>query len=584
MRLLWTKVPPPLEEAAAACRGHLLMTAGFSALINILYLAPTIYMMQVYDRVVPTGGVSTLLWLTLIVGLAIAVLTSLDSVRQHVMLRASMRLNRLLSSVILERSMLRTKDGVAGAQGLREFDTLRSVLTGPGVMALFDAPWAPLYLAVAFLIHPLLGLLVLAGGAVLVVLAVANERSNRERAGLAHDAMAKAYSAQDVTFRRSEAVRALGMRAALVSRHTRERQDGLEAMQALQFSAARYNALVKFVRMFMQSVALGVGAFLAVKGEISVGAIIAASVLLSRALQPVEQLVGSWAQVLQAKQALGSIDSLFARTEAVSSQRLTLPPPEGHLELDKVVVRNATGDAALLKSVSLKLTPGTILGVVGQSGAGKSTLARVAAGAIMPDIGEVRMDAANLADWDPDRLASYIGYLPQDCALLPGTIAENISRFSIDAATTPEQLKLVEAEVVRAAKMAGVHELILHFPDGYETKIEGNGRQLSAGQTQRIALARALFGNPRVLILDEPNSALDMQGEEALGRAVAAAKIGGAAIMVIAHKAALLSTVDTLAIIHDGQIARVGPRQEVLDSLAKDAAQPNVVAMRGRVQ
>ena len=322
MRLLWTKVPKPLEEAAAACRSHLLMTAGFSALINILYLAPTIYMKQVYDRVVPTNGVTTLLWQTLIVGLAIAVLTSLDSVRQHVMLRASMRLNRLLSSVILDRSMLRTKDGVAGSQGLREFDTLRSVLTGPGVMALFDAPWAPLYLGVAFLIHPLLGLLVLTGGAVLVVLAVANERSNRERAGLAHDTMAKAYAAQDVTFRRSESVRALGMRAAMVNRHTRERQAGLEAMQALQFSGARYNALVKFVRMFMQSVALGVGALLAVKGEISVGAIIAASVLLSRALQPVEQLVGSWSQVLQAKQALASIDSLFARTESASSQRL----------------------------------------------------------------------------------------------------------------------------------------------------------------------------------------------------------------------------------------------------------------------
>jgi ATP-binding cassette subfamily C protein len=370
----------------------------------------------------------------------------------------------------------------------------------------------------------------------------------------------------------------------MVNRHARQRQDGLEAMQALQFSGARYNSLVKFVRMFMQSAALGVGALLAVKGEISVGAIIAASVLLSRALQPVEQLVGSWAQILAAKQALGSIEDLFARTQADSSQRLTLPPPEGHLELDQVVVRNSSGDAALLKNVSLKLTPGTILGVVGQSGAGKSTLARVAAGAIMPDVGEVRMDAASLGDWEPDRLARYIGYLPQDCALLPGTIAENISRFTMDSASTPEQREAVEAKVVRAAKLAGVHELILHFPGGYETQIEGSGRQLSAGQTQRIALARALFGDPKVIILDEPNSALDAQGEEALGRAVAAAKLGGAAIMIIAHKAAVLSTVDTLAIIHDGQIARVGPRQEVVDGLARDAAQANVVAMRGRVQ
>ncbi|RHW18360.1 type I secretion system permease/ATPase [Sphingomonas gilva] len=580
MRLFWMPVPKPLEQAMVACRAHFILAAGLSAGVNILYLAPTIYMMQVYDRVVPTGSTMTLFWITVVVAVAIATLTALDAVRSRVMVRASLRLNRLLSDEILNRLMARSR-AEAGApstgQAMREFDGLRQVLGGPATIALFDVPWTPLYLIVAFLIHPVLGLLVLAGGAVLIGLALTNERRGKARAGAIHQANAAAYASQEATFRNAELVRVLGMRRALVAKHIDERAEGLSANATSQFSGARYNALVKFVRMFMQSLALGAGAWLAVKGEISVGAIIAASVLLSRALQPVEQLVGHWPAIMQSRQALATVGELFDSTSGKDAHRTMLPEPKGNLELERVVVRDPQG-AAILKGVSLKLVPGQLLGVIGPSGSGKSTLARVAAGALPPDLGEIRIDDARFEDWDPELLARYVGYLPQDCALLPGTIRDNISRF---ACARGVPAPIVDLEVVEAAKAAGVHELILRLPGGYDTGIEGGGHRLSAGQAQRIALARALYANPLIVVLDEPNSALDGEGEAALVRAVAAARMRGAAIMIVAHRAAILSNADTLLVLNEGAAAHLGPREEVVAALRNGEARPNVVPING---
>lgn len=577
MRLFWMPVPPALTEAVRACRTHFLLAAGFSALINILYLAPTIYMMQVYDRVVPTNGVLTLVFITLVVGVAIATLSALDAMRIRLMTRASLRLNRLLSGEILDRLLARSRalpGDPSTQQAMREFDVLRQSLGGQAAIALFDVPWTPLYLIVAFLIHPLLGVLVLAAGGVLIALAISNERRSKAKADEAHHATALAYESHEATLRKAELVRALGMRRALVARHIRQRSVGLDATAELQFSNSRYNALVKFVRMFMQSFALGIGAWLAINGQISVGAIIAASVLLSRALQPIEQLVGLWPNIVQSRQALQTLGRLFDTAPAASTARTVLPDPEGNVDLDRVVVRNVDASAILLKNVSLKLVPGEALGVVGPSGAGKTTLARVVAGALPPDFGEIRIDGANVRDWDPEELAQHIGYLPQDCALLPGTITENISRF---AGARGVQQPIVDVEVVKAARMAGVHEMILHLPGGYDTCIEGGGHRLSAGQAQRIALARALYGNPRILVLDEPNSALDSDGEDALSRAIAAAKLQGAAIMIVAHRAAILSSAERLAVLADGAIVAVGPRDDILAALQQSAAQQNVV-------
>jgi ATP-binding cassette subfamily C protein len=554
--------------------------ACLSALVNILYLAPTIYMMQVYDRVVPTGGLLTLAWITVVVGLAIGTLAALDALRARIMVRASLRLNRILSSEILDRQMAVT-DGSTTNQAMREFDQLRQTLAGPAALALFDVPWTPIYLLVAFLIHPLLGIMVSAAGAVLVALAIANERRNKTLSIEASQANAIAYASQEATFRNAELVRALGMRRALVTKHIGERHAGLEANATVQFSGGRYTSVVKFVRMFMQSLALAAGAFLAVSGAISVGAIIAASVLLSRALQPIEQVVNLWPSILNSQQALRTLAKLFENTGSDPVHRTRLPDPVGKIELIGVTVRDAQGTGFILKNVSLTLNPGEVFGLIGPSGAGKSTLGRVMAGALKPDLGDVRIDDAKAEDWDPDLLAQHVGYLPQNCAMLPGTVGENISRFAAGRGVPPEE---VDAEVIRAATLAGVHELILRLPGGYETMLAEGGYQLSGGETQRIGLARALFGRPKIIVLDEPNSALDADGEAALSRAVDAARLQGAAIMIIAHRGSLLNRASKLVLLYDGMVARNGPRTEVLEELNKAAQQANVVPIHERVQ
>lgn len=574
-------VPAPVARALEACKPHLAAAALFSALINILYLAPTIYMMQVYDRVVPTGGVITLLWITAVLAVAIATLTALEATRSRILMRASLRLNRLLSGEILDRLMSRAKmkQGEAGSsQAMREFDTIRQTVGGPAASALFDAPWTPLYLIVAFAIHPALGWLIIGAGVVLVTLALFNERHTSRRSGKAHQATAMAYAAHQATVTEGEAIRALGMRRALVNRQIMQRAEGLDAASQVQILGVRYNTLVKFIRMFMQSLALGVGAWLAVSGQISVGSIIAASVLLSRALQPVEQLVGSWPSIMQARNALGTIRKLFDATESPDVERTALPTPKGELELDRIVVKSTAPNGALiLRNVSVALKPGEMLGVIGPSGSGKSTLARIAAGAIVPDAGEVRVDGANIKDWDPELLATHIGYLPQNIALLPGTVSENIARFrSIGVVGKAEH----DRQVVAAAQMAGAHDMILSLPNGYDTVIKSNGFELSAGQAQRVALARALFGEPQLFILDEPNSALDQDGEEALDRAMKGLIARGASVMVIAHRTAVLNNADRLLVLHEGAVAHYGPRQDVVEELRKRAAaRANVVPL-----
>jgi len=577
MRLFWMKAPAPLEPAMRACRRHFAIAAAFSALINILYLAPTIYMMQVYDRVVPTGGLFTLLWITMLVAVAIATLSALEAVRSQLMARVSLRLDRLLAGEILDRLLARrsgTRAAVESGQVMREFDQLRGALSGQAATAIFDTPWTPIYLVVAFLIHPVLGLLVLGGGAVLVGLAVAHARRSKPIEDEARAANGRAYASQDATFRRAEVVRAMGMRTAMIRRHLADRGGGLDATTTAQASDNRYNAIVKFTRMFMQSLALGVGGWLAVAGQISMGAIIAASVLLSRGLQPVEQLVRLWPAIVQSRQAMQSLAALFDQTEAEAAPRLRLPDPTGRLTLDRVVVRSPDGSALLLKNVSFGLTPGEICGVIGASGAGKTTLARVAAGAIAPDLGEVRIDDASARDWDAETLARHIGYLPQDSALLPGTVAENISRFACDRGDEPDD---VGRRTIAAAELAGVHKLILALPGGYETRIGEGAHQLSAGQAQRIALARALYGDPALIVLDEPNSALDAEGEAALIHAVSTLRARKAAVLIVAHRPQILANADRLLVLAAGEIVHHGPREAVLEALREAAARANVV-------
>jgi ATP-binding cassette subfamily C protein len=562
-------LPPPLAAALRACRPHFLAAAVFSALINLLLLAPTIYMMQVYDRVVPTDGKLTLLYLTLVVAFALGTQTALEAVRTRLLVLASLRLDRLLAGGILQRLMSALSPG-SSSQGMREFDIVRQALSGPVAVAAFDIPWMPIYVIVAFMIHPALGAMTIVGGGLLLTLAILNERATRQRAREAFQAQTVAYASQEAAATNAEVVRALGMRGALRERQLFDRRKGLELAAKAQFTGGGYSAATKFTRMFLQSAALGLGAWLAVDRQISAGSIIAASVLLSRALQPIEQVVGAWTMVGQARGALNNLIKLFPpRDLEISGTQL--PAPTGALSLEQVSVRAPGDGPLLLRGVSLRLAPGEILGVIGPSGAGKTTLARLAAGATTPDAGAVRLDGANMADWDGDRLGRFIGYVPQDSALIAGSIKDNISRFAAWSGGDPAT---VDAAVVAAAQAAGVHELILRLPAGYDTVLGAGGRGLSAGQAQRVALARALYDNPSLLVLDEPNSALDADGEAALNQTILAAKARGAAVLIVAHRTGILNIADRLLVLRDGQVERIGPRTEVIAQMAAAQAQP----------
>ena len=557
-----SSVPEPLQSALRACGRHFAFAFLFSALVNILYLAPTLYMLQVYDRVMATGGIMTLVFITVVVVVALFTLTSLDNMRQRLLVRAGLRLDRLLAGEVLGRLITRAKAG-AGAprvgQAMREFDNFRQTLSGAGTLALFDAPWTPVYLAFCFLLHPVLGLITLLGGATLVTLAILNERSVKPKMQRAAEAAAGAYLAQETAANSAEVVKALGMRRALVARQLTERSKATDAQAQATFSGGKYSGAIKFVRLALQSLALGIGAWLAVERQISAGAVIAASVLLSRALAPLEALVGAWGGVIQGRQAFATLSDLFAQYPP-EAPRTQLPAPKGLVQAEQITVRSPSGEGMLLKGVSFSIQPGEVVGLIGPSGAGKTTLSRVVAGALTPDFGVVRLDGADLKDWEPDRLAKHVGYLPQDSILFQGTIRDNISRFEGYTEATPEE---VDARVIAAAQQAGAHDMILRLPKGYDYALGMGGRGLSAGQSQRVAFARAIYGEPAMIVLDEPNAHLDAEGEGALIRTLLTLKKRGAAVLLVAHRTGVLNAADKMIVMRDGSIEMFGPRDEI---------------------
>ncbi len=553
----------PLAEALKACRSHFLWAAVFSALVNLLYLTPTIYMMQVYDRVVPTGGLTTLALITIVAVFALAALAGLDWLRGRLMLRAGLRLDRMLSGKVLARVMdLQAK--APNTQALREFDNVRGAIGGQGMLALFDAPWTPIYLACCFLLHPAIGVLTLVGALVLFSLAWLNERDTRPRLGKAMQSQNQAYAAQEAIAGQTEVVRALGMRQSSIARQIEQRRHATAAQADAQLTGGKYSGAIKFLRLTLQSAALGLAALLAVRGDISPGAIIASSVLLSRAVAPIETLVGVWPTLVQAVASWKTMTELFASTAAVERERTALPNPKGKLQVEAVSVKFPDTESPQLRSVSFALKPGQTLGVVGASGSGKTTLARVIAGALKPQAGTVRLDGAEYEAREGDELARWIGYLPQVPSLFAGSIKDNISRF---ATSTGVDQEAADRGAVKAAMAAGAHELILRLPNGYDTVLGPFGQGLSAGQAQRVALARALYDDPVLLVLDEPNSNLDQEGEAALMQAILGAAARGASVVIIAHRAGVLARVDRLLMMREGVVQMEGPREEVLERM-----------------
>jgi PrtD family type I secretion system ABC transporter len=556
-------VESPLRQAVRACREHFIPIAIFSALLNILYLAPTIYMLQVYGRALPSRGLATLAFLTLIFLLATSALSALDGVRSRLLVRASLRLDRLISPAILG-SLIARRERQPNAQALRDFDMLRNTLTGPGVLALFDAPWTPIYILICFLIHPLLGCFAMAGSIVLIVIAVFNERSVKEPLLRASAFGARAFASLDHTAAVGGAARALGMRRALVRKHLMERETSSNASAQANFASSGYFTLTKFARLTMQSLALGIGVFLAIEQKVSPGEIFAASLLVTRALSPIEQLVGAWKNLAQAKNAWSSVQSLLLAHPAKEDKTL-LPKPTGHVSIEHLSVLTTARDKFIINDITFNVEPGEVLGIIGPSGAGKSTLVRAICGATAYSNGAARFDGAELHDWDEEQIFQNIGYCPQEPNLFAGSIRENIARFRNELGG---DLQEIDAAAIRASQACGAHQMIVRLPNGYETMLGLGGSGLSAGQAQRVALARALFGEPRIIIMDEPNAHLDANGEQELLAALLALKRQGATIILVAHRASVLSAIDRLMFLRDGRIELLGPRDDVLQRLA----------------
>jgi PrtD family type I secretion system ABC transporter len=569
MKLAGIEIPPMLASALGECRRHFVAAAVFSLLINLLYLAPTLYMLQVYDRVVPTAGKTTLLFVTLALALALLTLSLLDMIRNRLLVRASQRLDAILAPRILTQMM--AADSSVAAQSMRDFDSVRTVMASPAIAAIFDAPWTPVFLAVAFMLHFWIGIMAIVAAALLVTLAWLNQRATQKHMEVATSAMASAHNSQQAAAVHGTTIKGLGMTGAMVERQLAHRRIALANMVHAQFSGSRLTATSRFFRLFVQSSALGLGALLAIAGEISAGAIIASSVLLSRALQPIESIIGAWSSLASARAA---VNRLTRNIETLGEQRLytALPPPEGLLKVEEVGLRGRDG-RPILFGMSFVAEPGHILGVIGPSGSGKTTLGRILIGAVQPTVGTVRLDGASLTDWNQDELGKHLGYMPQEPSLFEGSIKDNIARFS--RASTADEASAIDDAVVQAAKEAGVHELILELPQGYDTLLGLGGAGLSAGQAQRIALARALYGQPRLLVLDEPNAFLDQAGESALLTAVTAARARSATVIVIAHRRGLLAVADRLLVLEAGRPKMIGPTKDVVARLAGPTASEN---------
>lgn len=562
---------PDLRGALAACRQHLIYAAAFSAAVNILFLAPTLYMLQVYDRVIPSRSGTTLVMLTLAVLMALAAQAALDGLRSRLLVKASLRLDNQLSSPLFAHA-LDTAGNSPGAinQPMRQFDTVRQAVTGPAMIALCDLPWTPFYLAICFLLHPWLGALTLFGILAIGGVAVWNERHTKRPLQAAQEAAQLAYATQEHILGRADVAKALGMGAALTVRHGRARESMLSAQARASFAGGALQSLSKFLRLSLQSLALGAGAALAIDDRISIGAIFAASFLVSRAMTPIDMVVSQWQGFVQARFAYGELDRLIAAGQAETG-KTRLPDPVGGIEAEALAL--VRGDRAVLDDVSFALAPGEALAVVGPSGAGKSTLLRLLAGAEGRTAGSIRFDGAEQHDWDSEDLARHIGYLSQDVGLMAGTIRENIARFATELAPGDRGL---DSAVVEAAQKCGAHELVLRLPGGYNYALGPGGRGVSAGQAQRIGLARAFFGNPRMLILDEPNAQLDAEGETVLFRVLSEMKKLGHTIVFSTHRTGLLRLADKVLVIRDGGVEHFGPRDTVLSKL-RPVAGPAIV-------
>ncbi|SIQ87402.1 type I secretion system permease/ATPase [Marinobacterium stanieri] len=550
-----------LEAVLHACRSSFFSVGLFSMFINLLMLVPAFYMLQVYDRVVTSGSVPTLVMLTLVMLLLMVTMGALEWVRSRIMVRVSTRMDTLLGSRLYDASFKQAlySGGMnANAQPLSDLTGLRQFLTGNGLFAFFDAPWVPIYIAIMFMFHPWFGIMAIISVIILSTLAVINEKVTSKMLAEANKENMAANQFTNKNLRNAEVVESMGMLSRIRDRW-QEKNRKVLAMQGIASDRAGIlTSISKTTRLIVQSLVLGLGAYLAIQQEISPGLMIAGSILLGRALGPIDQMIGVWKQFVSARSQYQRLNEMLTHVSE-DPERMSLPEPKGSLLAENVMVAPPGTKSPVVKGVSFKVEPGEMVGVIGPSAAGKSTLARAILG-IWPTMGgKMRLDGADIFNWKRDELGPHIGYLPQDIELFEGTISENIARFG----------EVDSQAVVKAAQMAGVHDMILRLPEGYDTVIGATGGALSGGQRQRIGLARAIYGNPRLVVLDEPNSNLDDQGEAALAIALQNLKETGATVFIITHRASVLSQVQKLMVMREGALAMFGPRDQVLAELNK---------------
>ncbi len=549
---------PELRAVVAASRSAIITAALFSLFMNLLLLVPSLYMLQIYDRVLSTGSVPTLLMLTLIATFLFIVFGGLEWLRTQVMIVASMRFDAMLGPTIHDAIFARTLATAgrqASAQPLEDLDKVRQFITGPGLFALLDAPWVPVYVVIMFVFHPWIGVAALFSIAVLAVFTVWTELATGDLLQEANRANIAANQQTVSHLRNAEAIAAMGMLPSLRERWLEERHKALDAQHRASSRSGLISAMSKTYRMTAQSLILGLGAYLAIRHEISPGMVIAGSILLGRALAPIDQLIASWRTQTAARIGYGRLSELL-NSHPPLQDAMPLPAIRGEFRIEKLVVSPAGVQRPVIREISMRIPAGSQLAVIGPSAAGKSTLLRSLLGLHPPASGSLRLDAIELAQYPREDLGRSIGYLPQDVELLDGTIAENIARFGF---IDPEA-------VVKAARRAGVHEMIGAMPDGYETKLHGNFT-LSAGQRQRVALARALYGDPAVVILDEPNSNLDEAGNAALQQALTDLRSAGTTVVVVTHRSQLLEQMDSVMVLVDGRISCLGAPSQVAEAL-----------------
>lgn len=549
-----------IAEALLAFKSVFITVGLFSAILNLLMLVPSLYMLQVYDRVLSSRNEATLLMLTLIVVGAYLILGGLEYVRSFVLIRVSSKLDTVLNKRVYTAAFeqsLKSK-GINAGQSLQDLTTIRQFVGGNGLFAFFDAPWFPIYILIIFLFDTSLGLFALAGSILLIVLAVISEYISRKPLSEANSIAIKANNLATNNLRNAEVIEAMGMLDNLMGRWYRLQQQFLALQSEASDKAASIGAMSRFIRISLQSLVLGLGALLVLENKITPGMMIVASILMSRVLSPVEQLISVGKTWNATKSAYARLNELLAANPDREAS-MALPEPLGLVSVEGITVLPPGAQVAALKNVTFSLEPGDVLGVIGPSGAGKSTLARILVGVWPSRSGQVRLDAVDIFQWNKQELGPHIGYLPQMIELFAGTVSENIARFGE-----------VEADkVISAAKQAGVHEMILRLPDGYDTLLGDDGAGLSGGQKQRLGVARAIYNEPALIVLDEPNSNLDETGEKALAETIKKLQEQRKTIVMITHRSSALAVSNKLLLLVDGTVQLFGPTANVMKTIAQ---------------